>query len=62
MVDQEPRAYSIRAFCAANGISRSQVYNEIKAGRLKRVKLGRKTLITREANDDWLRLLEAESA
>lgn len=41
--------------------SRSKLYEEIKAGRLRILKLGRKTLITNEALGDWLRALEGET-
>ncbi|MBS4005923.1 MAG: helix-turn-helix domain-containing protein [Afipia sp.] len=44
---------SIKDFCARNGICRSKVYQEIKAGRLKAVKVGRRTLILPEAEKEW---------
>ena len=55
------QTYDIRSFCAAHSVSRSYVYLEIKAGRLKRIKLGRKTLISREAAESWRRLIEVQS-
>jgi hypothetical protein len=53
-----PQAYDMRSFCAAYGISRSFAYVEIKAGRLKTLKAGRRTLISRQAADDWLNSLD----
>lgn len=58
-VDQiAPQAYDMRSFCTAYGISRSFAYVEIKAGRLKTLKAGRRTLISRQAADDWLNSLD----
>ncbi len=53
-------AYNIPAFCRAFSLSRSSVYHEIKTGRLRRVKVGSRTLISYEAARDWLRILEQE--
>ena len=55
----EPQVYDIASFCKAYSISRSFAYLEIKAGRLKPFKAGRKTLISREAAEAWRRLLES---
>lgn len=55
--------YTIPEFLAATGLkSRSYVYAEIAAGRLKTVKAGRRRLVPHEAAEDWLRLLEREAA
>jgi hypothetical protein len=59
--DVEIQAYSLKSFCKAHCISRSFAYLEIKAGRLKPFKAGRKTLISREAADGWRRALEKAS-
>ena len=58
----ESQAYDIRSFCAAHCVSRSYAYLEIKAGRLRRFKVGRKTLISREAADRWRRAFEEQSS
>ena len=58
----QTQTYDIRGFCTAHSVSRSYAYLEIKAGRLKRIKLGRKTLISREAAEAWRRLIEEQSA
>ncbi len=55
----EPQAYDIPCFCRAYSISRSFAYLEIRSGRLKPFKAGRRTLISREAADNWRRALEA---
>lgn len=36
------------------GISRTTVYEEINKGRLKSVKCGKRRLVTREAQQQWL--------
>jgi excisionase family DNA binding protein len=50
-------AYSIDEFCKRYGIGRTTVYAEIKDKRLKVRKVRRRTIITAEAVDDWLRAL-----
>lgn len=54
-----PIAQSIDNFCERYGISRSQAYEEIRSGRLKAVKLGRRTLVPEEAGQAWLKSLPA---
>ena len=48
----------------ASRIARTKLYEEIAAGRLPIVKIGRRTLIRREALEQWLRNAErvAEAA
>ncbi len=58
----EREAFDIRAFAKAYGISRSQVYLEIKSGRLAIFKVGRRTLISRDAAEAWRQALERERA
>lgn len=58
----EIQAYDIKSFCKAFNVSRSFVYEEIKAGRLKAVKIGRRTLIPRDNAIEWLRGGHAQSA
>jgi hypothetical protein len=58
MTDITIQAYGIKSFCMAYGISRSFAYLEIRAGRLKPFKAGRRTLISREAAEAWRRTLE----
>lgn len=54
----EPQVYDLASFCKAYSISRSFAYLEIKAGRLKPFKAGRKTLISRQSAETWRRGLE----
>jgi excisionase family DNA binding protein len=49
-------AYSVPEFCQAVGIGRSRAYEEIKAGRLRVTKAGRRTLIAVEEARTWLNL------
>lgn len=58
----EQQAYDIRTFSKAYGISRSQAYVEIKSSRLTIFKVGRRTLISRDAAETWRRRLEEERA
>ena len=43
------------------GLSRSVIYEQIKAGRLRTVKQGSATLVTAAALDDYVQLLEQEA-
>ena len=49
-----PRAHSIEDFCDRYGIGRTQAYEEVKAGRLKAKKVGRRTIVPDEAGQEWL--------
>jgi excisionase family DNA binding protein len=56
----EPLAYTVHeAKRVAAGISRTTLYEEIKAGRLRAVKRGRRTLILAEDLRAWLASLPA---
>lgn len=50
-------AYSIEAAAEVSHTGRTKLYAEIKAGRLKALKLGARTLITAEALSEWLNSL-----
>jgi excisionase family DNA binding protein len=52
-----PSAFSIDDFCSRYGIGRTTIYEEIRTGRLGAVKVGRRTLITEQAGQEWLRSL-----
>ena len=54
-------AQSISSLANDLGLGRSFLYEEIKAGRLKRVKAGSRSLVTRRQRDDYIALLEAEA-
>jgi excisionase family DNA binding protein len=51
------RAVSISEFCLRYGIGRTHAYQEITKGRLRAVKVGRRTLITHDAAEAWLAAL-----
>ena len=53
--------YTIPQVCEAVNTSRSLLYQEIQAGRLRILKLGRKTLITDAALREWVDLLESNT-
>jgi hypothetical protein len=46
-------AYRVEEWAARNGISRSQTYKEIRAGRLIARKVGNRTIITEEDGAAW---------
>ena len=49
----QKRNFTIPQFVEAHNISRSTLYNEIKSGRLRIMKVGTKTLISDEAAANW---------
>jgi excisionase family DNA binding protein len=55
----QQRAMNIDEFCARYGVSRTTTYEEIKARRLRALKCGKRTLITEDDAEDWLRQLPA---
>lgn len=54
---QRKLAYSIAEIAEMTSLSRAQVYEEIRARRLKAVKMGRRTLVTAEEACRWMRAL-----
>jgi excisionase family DNA binding protein len=53
-----PRAaLRVKEACASLSISRSKLYEEVAAGRLKALKAGSRTLIPTTSIDDWLKSL-----
>lgn len=52
-----PRAFPISEFCRRYGICRTKAYDEIGSGRLRAVKVGRRTLISHDAAESWLAAL-----
>jgi excisionase family DNA binding protein len=49
----EVKAYRVKDFCKAYGVSRSFAYNEMKAGRLRFYNVGVMRLISYEAAEEW---------
>jgi excisionase family DNA binding protein len=52
-------AFAVREFCARYGICRQTFYDEIRRGRIKAVKLGKKTMILRADAEAWAKALPA---
>ncbi|WP_373696460.1 excisionase family DNA-binding protein [Hyphobacterium lacteum] len=48
-----PRAMTIDRFVSAYGVSRAKTYQLLKAGELRGVKVGRRTLIPAESAETW---------
>jgi len=57
----ERAAYTVNEFLDINPIGRTKFYGEVKAGRIKIVKVGRKTLVTTKPAE-WLARLAGEDA
>jgi hypothetical protein len=51
------RSSSLQDFCERHTICRRTAYNEIAAGRLKIRKVGRRSIVTDEAEEAWLAAL-----
>ena len=51
------RARTVKQFCADYGVGRTFTYAEIKAGRLRAVKAGDRTLILQSDSEAWARSL-----
>ena len=51
------RAMGIADFCERYGPGRTKVYEEVKYGRLRARKIGKRTIITVDDAEDWLRSL-----
>ena len=52
-------ALAVREFCARYGICRQTFYDEVKRGRIRAVKLGKKTIILRADAEAWAKSLPA---
>lgn len=53
---------SIEELALVEGLGRTSVYKEIGAGRLRALKVGRRTIITAEARQEWKARLQSEAA
>lgn len=51
------RARTVKQFCVDYAVGKTLTYAEIKAGRLRAVKVGFKTLILHEDSEAWARSL-----
>jgi excisionase family DNA binding protein len=61
-MEVEKRAFSINEFCGRYGVGRTTAYDEIKAKRLLVVKVGKRTLVPRDAAESWLKNLPTTQA
>jgi len=48
------RAMSIAEFGEQYGLGRTKTYEELKSGRLRARKIGKRTIITEDDAEDWL--------
>ena len=55
------RAFSIQEFSRVYGLGRTKAYSELKSGRLRGRKIGRRTIITEDDAEYWLRKLPPAS-
>lgn len=53
--------FDIEEICQRHNISRQTVYREIAQGRLRTFKIGRRRKVTKEAEQEWIALLEQKS-
>jgi excisionase family DNA binding protein len=53
----QQRAMGVAEFCRRYAIGRTRVYEELKTGRLRARKCGRRTIITEDDAEDWLKQL-----
>lgn len=57
----EKLAYSAEQFASAYGVGRTNVFEEIAAGRLKTYRVGRRRYISARAAQEWQMLMESRS-
>ena len=55
-------AFSILEFCQRNGVGRTFAFEEIRRGRLKARKAGKRTLVTPADEREWLESLPLAGA
>jgi helix-turn-helix protein len=53
----QQRAMSVAQFCQNYATGRTTAYQEINSGRLRARKCGKRTIITEDDAEDWLRSL-----
>jgi len=52
-------AFCVREFCTRYGICRDTFYSEVKRGRLRALKLGKKTVVLKRDAETWEQSLPA---
>lgn len=53
----QQRAMSVDEFCRSYGPGKTKAYEELKSGRLRGRKIGKRTIITEDDAEDWMRNL-----
>jgi excisionase family DNA binding protein len=53
MTDPVKEAFAVKEFCARYGICRETFYGEIRRGRLRALKLGKKTIVLKSDAEAW---------
>lgn len=51
---EAPLLLSVIEVCDLVGLGRTRIYEEIRSGRLRSIKVGSRRLIPRAAIDDWI--------
>jgi excisionase family DNA binding protein len=58
-MDSTREAYAVGEFCDRYGICRDTFYSEVKRGRLRALKLGKRTLVLKSDAESWAKSLPA---
>ena len=58
-MDLTREAYAVSEFCKRYSICRDTFYSEVKRGRLRAFKLGKKTLVLKSDAESWAKSLPA---
>ena len=58
-MDSTKEAYAVSEFCLRYGICRQTFYDEVRRGRLRALKLGKKTVVLRRDAETWEQSLPA---
>jgi len=61
-VNSPPTSSTVSDFCERHKLCRATAYKEIASGRLRTFKVGRRRLISDDAERDWQRTNELEGA
>jgi excisionase family DNA binding protein len=56
-MDASRKAFAVREFCDQYGICRDTFYSEVKRGRLRALKVGKKTLVLKSDAESWAKSL-----
>jgi excisionase family DNA binding protein len=56
-MDVSREAFAVREFCSQYGICRDTFYSEVKRGRLRALKVGKRTLVLKSDAESWAKSL-----